>query len=57
MPYLAHTERPAAMAKTGNAASRQFEIDGANHFHTEHDLELLETITAWLTDAAGNGQT
>jgi pimeloyl-ACP methyl ester carboxylesterase len=45
--------RANAIAKTGNAISRQVKIKGSNHFYAGHETELLETITAWLTETAG----
>ncbi len=44
--------RANAIAKTGNAISRQARIKGSNHFHVGHETELLETVTTWLTETS-----
>jgi len=45
--------RAGAIAKTGNAISRQVGIKGSNHFHVGHETELLDTIITWLTETDG----
>ena len=45
--------RADALARAGNSKSRQIKIKGSGHFYRGYEPQLLETITTWLAEAAG----
>lgn len=45
--------RANAIKEAGNPYSRQVKIEGNNHFHEGHEVQLVNVITEWLGKATG----